>query len=567
MYFIKSNAVKDAIRQELYMGKDYTVVPIIALKEQVLNCSNCPNPEFISAEAMMPAASWNGRPVTLDHPHTEDGEMMSANSPQMMEQFAVGFMFNTELKDNSLHTEAWLENDRLAMLGDKGQSLLDRLDAGEPIEVSTGYFADIRDHEGIHDNVQYKGIQHNIKPDHLAILNAGDTGACSWENGCGVRTNSRDDAAYRTNCGCGGMSANNSASEEEIYLNGKYPDSETFADPKDHKYPLTKDGKPSKERIEAAWKYIHMPKNQKGYTPAEVKAIERRIIRAWKAHIDPKGPPSARGNSVMREVVEALSGLKDGAVNIVFNMINPEEDPDMFRTNKSAADEAKERENTLRSNLKEKLKKFKSNKFTDEDIDKMDLKMLEATAALVEEAPAPAVTTTGSGATTGDPANAAPTEAEVAAAQAVLERAKTANGSTTTAAATVTAEPGKPKTTEEYLKDAPEEVKQVMNKAMNAEKAHRQELIGKLKDNKKLGLTEAQLKERTTADLELLVNAVADPSHIGGAPVARQNIGELTEANDQVTPPTLSVTELLRSNAQNNPRMKMFVPAPASAAK
>lgn len=59
------------------------------------------------------------------------------------------------------------------------------------------------------------------------------------------------------------------------------------------RYPLKNDGKLSKERIRAAWNYIHMAKNREKYTASEVKRIEGRIVRAWKEAIDPKGPPEA----------------------------------------------------------------------------------------------------------------------------------------------------------------------------------------------------------------------------------------------------------------------------------
>lgn len=45
-----------------------------------------------------------------------------------------------------------------------------------------------------------------------------------------------------------------------------------YADPANHKYPIN-----SEERVRAAWSYINMPKNHKGYAPAQVAAIKSRI--------------------------------------------------------------------------------------------------------------------------------------------------------------------------------------------------------------------------------------------------------------------------------------------------
>lgn len=67
----------------------------------------------------------------------------------------------------------------------------------------------------------------------------------------------------------------------------KYGDVE-FADEKNEKYALG-----SEKEIRAAWNYIGMPKNQKKYSPEEVRVIKKRIVAAWKKKIDKEGPPGA----------------------------------------------------------------------------------------------------------------------------------------------------------------------------------------------------------------------------------------------------------------------------------
>src|ERR1700758_889541 len=52
-----------------------------------------------------------------------------------------------------------------------------------------------------------------------------------------------------------------------------------YADPKNHKYPINNEA-----RVRAAWSYINMPKNQKGYTAAEVAGIKGRIKAAGKKY-------------------------------------------------------------------------------------------------------------------------------------------------------------------------------------------------------------------------------------------------------------------------------------------
>lgn len=73
---------------------------------------------------------------------------------------------------------------------------------------------------------------------------------------------------------------------------------EDYADPgyqSDGKkrYPLTEGGKPSETRIRAAWNYIHKKKNAGKYSAEHLAAIKKKIVAAWKAHIDKDGPPAA----------------------------------------------------------------------------------------------------------------------------------------------------------------------------------------------------------------------------------------------------------------------------------
>jgi hypothetical protein len=60
-----------------------------------------------------------------------------------------------------------------------------------------------------------------------------------------------------------------------------------FADPKNKKYPLA-----TEKEIRAAWDYIHVKKDGDEYSPEERKAIEAKIVAAWKDKIDESGPPA-----------------------------------------------------------------------------------------------------------------------------------------------------------------------------------------------------------------------------------------------------------------------------------
>jgi len=70
---------------------------------------------------------------------------------------------------------------------------------------------------------------------------------------------------------------------------GEVLDADEYADPENKKYPLRTD-----EEIRAAWDYIHVKKDGDEFSPEQRKAIEDKIVAAWKDKIDKAGPPEAK---------------------------------------------------------------------------------------------------------------------------------------------------------------------------------------------------------------------------------------------------------------------------------
>ncbi|WP_304459064.1 DUF6582 domain-containing protein [Alicyclobacillus sendaiensis] len=66
----------------------------------------------------------------------------------------------------------------------------------------------------------------------------------------------------------------------------EYGTGETFADPAHNSYPLTKNGKPSRERTLAAWRYINQEKNASKYSEEQLRRVKARIKRFAKQHFD-----------------------------------------------------------------------------------------------------------------------------------------------------------------------------------------------------------------------------------------------------------------------------------------
>lgn len=189
MLSVNARADTDAIRTETFQGVEHLVVPVVALVEGVLWPSNAPAPELALADEFgQHAASWDGRPVVLDHPK-RGGIPVSANRPDVLEQEAFGQLFNSKLDGKKLKTEAWINLDRVAELSKERpeiQETVERLQSGELVEVSTGLFMALEEVEGVYNGETFEGVWRDVKSDHLALLPAGVIGACSVEDGCGT---------------------------------------------------------------------------------------------------------------------------------------------------------------------------------------------------------------------------------------------------------------------------------------------------------------------------------------------------------------------------------------------
>jgi hypothetical protein len=167
-------------------GQEHLVVPVVALVEGVLHSANAENPELALANEFgrYPEA-WNGRPLVMNHPQV-NGDFVSANSPQVLEDWSFGKLFNTRLEDGRLKTEAWIDVGKVNALGGEAQQTVNRINDGEMVEVSTGLFATVEQAPGTFEGKDYAGIWRSVAPDHLAFLSEGLIGACSVEDGAGV---------------------------------------------------------------------------------------------------------------------------------------------------------------------------------------------------------------------------------------------------------------------------------------------------------------------------------------------------------------------------------------------
>ena len=171
--------VKIVIHEE----KPYLVVPVIMMVEGVHNGSHGPLLHTMEELGKFPE-SWNGIPVVINHPQI-DGKSVSANSPEIIETYAVGKVYATKVDDNKLRAEIWFDEEKLSTLN---PAIYERINNNEQVEVSVGVFSEEIEEEGEFSGETYTAIAINHRPDHLAVLTE-QVGACSCKDGCGIRSN------------------------------------------------------------------------------------------------------------------------------------------------------------------------------------------------------------------------------------------------------------------------------------------------------------------------------------------------------------------------------------------
>ncbi len=184
------------VRRETLDGRDYLVAHATLIVPGVLAGSKGPL-YYPASEVARDEGAWNGFPLVLGHP-TFNGFHVSARSPKIIEKYGIGFVFNDHFAGGKRRAEAWFDVEKTRRVDGR---VLDSLERGQPIELSTGLFTDNEQAPaGSHHNGKsYSFIARNYKPDHLAIL-PDQVGACSILDGCGVLVNKL--STLVVNCDC-----------------------------------------------------------------------------------------------------------------------------------------------------------------------------------------------------------------------------------------------------------------------------------------------------------------------------------------------------------------------------
>ena len=169
-------------RTAIFEGRPHLVVPVIALMEGVIHAVNAETPEFVPLSTLeKAAATWNNRPAVLFHPK-RDGRQCSANSPDVLAESGLGYVFNAKVVGRKLHCEAWIDKAKASRLHPE---MYRGLQNGETVEVSVGAYVITDDTPGVFGGKPYYSSWVEVVGDHLAFL-PGGRGACSVEMGCGT---------------------------------------------------------------------------------------------------------------------------------------------------------------------------------------------------------------------------------------------------------------------------------------------------------------------------------------------------------------------------------------------
>jgi len=171
------------VELKVHQEKPHLVVPVVMMMEGVHNGSHGPLLHLMEDLGKFPGA-WNGIPVVIDHPE-EDGQNISANSPDIIDKKTVGRVYNTNVDGKKLKAEVWLDEEKLNEIS---PGTLAEVNDNKIVEVSVGVFTEEEETEGEYEGERYEAIARNHRPDHLALLTE-SVGACSVEDGCGLRAN------------------------------------------------------------------------------------------------------------------------------------------------------------------------------------------------------------------------------------------------------------------------------------------------------------------------------------------------------------------------------------------
>lgn len=126
-------------------------------------------------------ADWDV-PLTVNHPRNDSGDIVSANT-QTGQTVTVGQTANASVDGEVVSADLRINADRAAGVGPDGAAIVDALENGDGIEVSSQYFADDLP-PGVYDGEYRERVEGHLQPDSVALLPHTE-GVCSLPD-CGI---------------------------------------------------------------------------------------------------------------------------------------------------------------------------------------------------------------------------------------------------------------------------------------------------------------------------------------------------------------------------------------------
>lgn len=191
------NGFSGRVRRVVLNGRRYVVAPVTMLVSGVLAGSRGPL-YYAQNEVSKSTDKWNGMPIVYGHPISNNSHV-SARTPEIAGSLELGRVYNSRTENGRLTAEAWFDEDACNRVDSR---IIQNLDAGRRMEVSTGLFTETRPAppNAAHGGKAYSYTTHDYQPDHLALL-IDQEGACSLRDGCGVLNASLERWVPIENCG------------------------------------------------------------------------------------------------------------------------------------------------------------------------------------------------------------------------------------------------------------------------------------------------------------------------------------------------------------------------------
>lgn len=183
---------KDRVSRKNVRNKEHIIISGVShmIGDAVMNKIHYP----MSETKILADLLGNKRVVMpSSHPTGDEGEFISASDPlALMSNFVGAFAFNFSIQDDRLISDVAIDP-AVANTSDSGKQIIDAIENGDPIDVSTGFYLNVEDAKGIgSDGEPFTGVASNLFLDHVAFL-PNEAGAKNKIDGVGLHTNSAID--------------------------------------------------------------------------------------------------------------------------------------------------------------------------------------------------------------------------------------------------------------------------------------------------------------------------------------------------------------------------------------